>query len=84
MPKNAMKLSIDTRLTSRETQVLYYISLGYTSYEIGRILFISFHTVATHQKNMMQKLGARNKAHLVRLGMENDMITRKLDALRLA
>ncbi len=69
-----MKIPVDTQITSRETQVLYYISLGYTSYEIGRILFISFHTVSTHQKNMMQKLGARNKAHLVRIGLEHGMI----------
>ncbi|MBF0244696.1 MAG: helix-turn-helix transcriptional regulator, partial [Planctomycetes bacterium] len=40
---------------------------GYTNQQIAASLFISPRTVETHRKNLMQKLGAGNRAELIRM-----------------
>lgn len=52
-------------ITTREKEVLYNLSEGLSSKEIGRRLYISEHTVETHKRNLMIKLRARNTVHLV-------------------
>jgi len=41
------------------------VALGGTSPEIADQLQISHHTVRTHLRNSMAKVGARSRAHLV-------------------
>jgi DNA-binding NarL/FixJ family response regulator len=53
-------------LTQREREVLELLSREYTNDEIAEALHISFRTVETHRKNMMQKTGASNLAGLLR------------------
>ncbi|TDW96736.1 response regulator [Dinghuibacter silviterrae] len=53
-------------LTQREREVLELLSREYTNDEIAEELHISFRTVETHRKNMMQKTGASNLAGLLR------------------
>ncbi len=55
------------RLTSREADVLAEIAAGRSSKEAGRSLGISPRTVDVHRARIMQKLGARNAADLVRI-----------------
>jgi len=38
--------------------------------EIATKLFISHHTVISHRKNLMSKMGVKNTAGLVRVGFE--------------
>jgi len=57
-------------ITKREKEVLHLISLEHSSKEIASMLFISMHTVISHRKNMMQKVGVKNTAGLVRAGFE--------------
>ncbi len=60
-------------LSKRELEVLGEIINELTTREIAEKLFISQHTVESHRKNMLSKLGARNTAGLVRYALENGL-----------
>ena len=54
-------------LTRREREVAELIADGASSKEAGRRLGISPRTVELHRAHIMEKLGARNAADLVRI-----------------
>nr|VDG62252.1 DNA-binding response regulator [Streptococcus thermophilus] len=54
-------------LTAREVEVLAEIAAGATNAEISQRLFIAPTTVKTHVKNLLAKLGARDRVALVLL-----------------
>lgn len=56
-----------TELTPREREVLQLIARGQSNKEAGRALGISPRTVEGHRASVMEKLGARNAADLVRI-----------------
>ena len=51
-------------LTKREWEVLHLIKEGYTNPQIAQQLYLSQHTVDSHRKNIMQKLGVHSTAAL--------------------
>ena len=53
------------KISSRELDVITLIAEGYTNKEVANELFISTHTVMTHRKNIMNKLGINNTAGLL-------------------
>ncbi len=53
-------------LTKREIEIVKQISNGHTTQQIAVNLFISISTVETHRKNIIQKLGTKNVAELIR------------------
>jgi two-component system, LuxR family, response regulator FixJ len=55
------------RLTPRERDVLTQIAGGASNKEAGRQLGISPRTIEVHRARIMEKLGARNAADLVRI-----------------
>jgi two-component system response regulator FixJ len=55
------------KLTPREHDVLMLIAAGASNKETGRQLGISPRTVEAHRARIMEKLGARNAADLVRI-----------------
>jgi DNA-binding NarL/FixJ family response regulator len=57
---------IQGHLTARESLILAEIVRGSSSKEVARALEISPRTVEFHRANVMQKLGAKNSADLVR------------------
>ena len=57
-------------LSTRETEVLRLLALGYSNKEIAASLEISVKTVETHRANAMEKLGLRNRVALVRFAMD--------------
>ncbi len=57
-------------LTSREKEVLQLISEGHSYKEIASTLKISPKTVGQHRDRLMQKLGYRRTADLVRFALE--------------
>jgi len=59
---------LDT-LTSREREVLEYAARGLHAKEIGASLGISPRTVEVHKTRIMEKLGVRNLAELVRFAV---------------
>ena len=54
-------------LTPRERQVLGEIMAGASNKEAGRTLGISPRTIEVHRARIMEKLGAKNAADLVRI-----------------
>lgn len=54
-------------LTPRECEVLRAIAAGASNKEAGRLLGISPRTVEVHRAKIMDKLGAKNAADLVRI-----------------
>ncbi|MCP9199835.1 LuxR C-terminal-related transcriptional regulator [Gramella sp. GC03-9] len=52
-------------ITSREKEVLDFLSQGLSSKEISRRMDISFNTVESHRKNLLQKFGVKNTASLL-------------------
>ena len=55
------------QLTPREREVLQHITNGKSNKEAGRLLGISPRTVEVHRARVMEKLGARNAADLMRI-----------------
>jgi len=64
-------LSLD-RLTRREREVLELAGKGLHAKEIAHKLGISPRTVELHKASLMDKLGARNVAELVRFALAAD------------
>jgi len=66
-------------LTKREKEILKLITAELTTNEIAETLFISPYTVETHRKNLIQKLGVRNLAGLVRYAVEHGLMDEESD-----
>jgi len=64
---------VQTELTRRELQVAELIADGASSKEAGRRLGISPRTVELHRAHIMEKLGARNAADLVRIVLSRSL-----------
>ncbi len=61
-------------LTQREHQVLQLIARGQTNRQIAKQLSLSVRTVDTHRANLMNKIGASNRAELVQYAMEHHLL----------
>lgn len=70
------------RLTDREREVLDMVAMGMGSAGIASALGLSTHTVETHVRHCLAKLGARNRAHAIALGVRGGEIRLDLDAAR--
>ena len=62
------------RLTEREREVLRLVVEGKSNKEIAQQLVISPKTASVHRTNIMEKLGVRNSAELVRYVMEHRLL----------
>lgn len=74
MFKESVCIDIEKSLTEREQEILNLISLGLESSEIAEKLFISKHTVKTHRKNLMKKIGVTNGAELMRYAILSQLM----------
>ncbi len=61
-------------LTPRETDIVRLLAKEMTNEEIAQKLFISFRTVETHRKNIMQKTGAKNIAGLINFAHSHGLL----------
>jgi PAS domain S-box-containing protein len=57
-------------LTDREREVLGMVAMGRATSWIAIELRVSASTVETHIRHLMDKLGARNRAHAIALGLQ--------------
>lgn len=55
------------KLSRRELEIIGLVRNGHTNQEIADLLFLSIHTVMTHRKNILHKLGVRNTAEMLAL-----------------
>jgi PAS domain S-box-containing protein len=67
-------------LTKREREVLGMVAMGMGSSWIAAVLGVSRSTVETHVRHCLDKLGARNRAHAIALGLRAGEITLDLGA----
>lgn len=63
-----------TELSPKEKEILKLISLGLSSREIAKQLFLSINTVNTHRKNILRKTGAKNILAVVALAIQHKTI----------
>lgn len=61
-------------LTGREREVLHLIAEGLTTKEVARRLGISIKTAENHRGRVLDKLGLRNTAELVRYAMRRGLL----------
>jgi DNA-binding NarL/FixJ family response regulator len=61
-------------LSDREFQVLCLIAAGSPPRDIAAELNVSVKTVATHRARLLQKMGLRNNAELVRYAIDNHLL----------
>jgi len=55
----------NSNLSEREKEIARFICRGKTSQEIAEILFISKHTVDTHRRRILEKLGVKSTTELI-------------------
>jgi DNA-binding CsgD family transcriptional regulator/DNA-binding transcriptional MerR regulator len=67
------------QLTRREREVLTLIAMGERGASIALSLGVSPTTVETHVRHCLRKLGARNRAHAIALGLQRGEIELRLD-----
>ncbi|RMG77844.1 MAG: DNA-binding response regulator [Bacteroidetes bacterium] len=61
-------------LSEREVEIITLIAKGYTAKEIADKLCLSTHTVNTHKKKIMRKVGVKNIAELVMFAIQEEFI----------
>jgi len=64
----------DTRLSSREVEVLQLVTGGATNKEIGDSLFISENTVRAHLSSIMEKLHLANRAQAAAFAVNKGLV----------
>jgi DNA-binding NarL/FixJ family response regulator len=72
--RSSLQIQALSVLTPREIEVLKLVAEGSTSQEIADQLVLSVKTVQAHRANIMEKLGLRDVAHLVRFAIHHGLI----------
>jgi len=62
------------QISLREQEIIALIAEGLTNTQIADRLFLSPHTVNTHRKNIMQKLGVNNTAAVVMYAVKYNLV----------
>jgi DNA-binding NarL/FixJ family response regulator len=62
-------------LSERENEIIVLIAEGNTNEQIAEQLFLSKHTVNTHRKNIMAKLGVKNTAGIVMYAVKTNLVS---------
>ena len=73
LTESAPKKKTGCKLTQREQEVLQLIVDEFTTTEIAKKLFIGQCTVETHRIKLIQKLGVKNTAGLVREAVQRQL-----------
>jgi DNA-binding NarL/FixJ family response regulator len=73
--QNVQPSDTKKRLTKRELEILKLIASALTSKEISKKLNISERTVLTHRRSLMQKLGVKNIAGLIRYAYSMNLVS---------
>ncbi len=62
------------RITDREYQVLSLIASGKTLTQVAETLNLGVATVSTYRARLLEKMGLRSTAELIRYGLENGLV----------
>lgn len=66
------RISKESGLSARETQIMSYVGKGHTSVYVAKTLLISDSTVYTHVRNIYRKLGITSREELIQLLNDKD------------
>jgi len=72
--RSSVGTSLFPKLSRREKEILQLVIQEHTTQEMADKLFISFGTVETHRRNIINKLGVRNTAGMVRVAFEYQLL----------
>jgi len=72
--QNKKLVQEDERLTDRQREVLQLLAEGKVMKEVGAILNMRTRTVAYHKYRMMEVLGAKSNAELVKYAVRNHLV----------
>jgi DNA-binding NarL/FixJ family response regulator len=72
--QNRKMVKEDERLTERQREVLQLLAEGKVMKEIGDVLHMTTRTVAYHKYRMMEVLGAKSNAELVKYAVRNHIV----------
>jgi len=61
-------------LSEREREVLTYTARGFSSREIGEMLFISDKTVETYRRRLMEKLDLHHRSDIVQYALQKGLL----------
>ncbi|MDP4186348.1 MAG: response regulator transcription factor, partial [Bacteroidota bacterium] len=73
-PCGSKKRSDEPYLTKKEIEITSLIAQGLTTKEIASKLFLSVHTVNTHRKNILKKLGINSSGELIMYAIHSGII----------
>lgn len=59
------------KISQRELEIIRLVVAGLTTDTIAEMLYLSSHTVHTHRRNILQKLGLRSTPDLVKWALEH-------------
>ncbi|MDX1652535.1 MAG: response regulator transcription factor [Brumimicrobium sp.] len=62
-------------LSEREIEIIVLIAEGNTNSQIADLLHLSPHTINTHRKNIMAKLGTKNTAGIVMYAVKTNLVS---------
>lgn len=62
-------------LSARENEIITLVAEGLTNAQIAEMLCLSNHTVNTHRKNIMAKLGVKNTAGIVMYAVKSNFVS---------
>ena len=66
----------ETRLTSRELEIIKHMEQDLSNKQIAEVLFISIRTVETHRKNIFRKTDTNNILSLVKWAYEHKILSK--------
>lgn len=69
-PSNCLPINI----SFRELEIIELTANGKSAKEIAKDLFLSTHTVYTHKKNIMKKIGVNTTSELILYAIQNDLV----------
>ena len=63
------------KISSRELEVLQLMAKGLSNQEIADALFVSLHTIKTHNANLFEKLDVKRRTQAVEVAKKLQIIT---------
>lgn len=73
--QHLLKIDVDKpHITNREKDVLRLMAQGFNSPEIAEKLFLSYHTVENHKRNLRRKTDTKTSAELIAYTMNHSLL----------
>lgn len=66
--------SHQSELSPREKEVVQYIAKGYSSQQIAQVLQLSPHTIDSHRKKILSKLGVKNSVEIAKYALKKGIL----------